>query len=177
MTLAVRTSHDPLQMAAAVRSQVWAVDKDQPVSNIHTMEQLMTNSVAPRRFSLLLLSVFALVGLALAAVGLYGVLSYTVTQRTHEIGIMMALGAQTGNVLRLVVRQGMVLALMGVAIGLIASAALTQWLKSLLYGVSATDPLTFAAIALLLATVALLACWVPARRATKVDPMAALRAE
>ena len=177
MSLAVRASGDPMQMVAAVRGQVWAVDKDIPLLNIETMERLMTKSVAPRRFNLLLLGVFALVGLALAAVGLYGVMSYTVTQRTREIGVRMAMGAQPGDVSRLVIGEGMNLALIGALLGLGGALALTRLLKTLLFGVSATDPLTFIAIAALLIIVALLACWIPARRATKVNPIIALRHE
>jgi putative ABC transport system permease protein len=177
MSLAVRASGDPMQMVAAVRGQVWAVDKDLPLLNIETMERLMAKSVAPRRFNLLLLGVFALVGLALAAVGLYGVMSYTVTQRTRDIGVRMAMGAQPGDVLRLVIGEGMKLALIGALLGLGGALALTRLLKTLLFGVSATDPLTFIAIAALLIIVALLACWIPARRAAKVGPMTALRHE
>jgi putative ABC transport system permease protein len=177
MSLAVRVSNDPMQMVASVRGQVWAVDKDQPISNIETMERLMAKSVAPRRFNLLLLGVFALVGLALAGVGLYGVMSYTVTQRTREIGVRMAMGAQTGDVLRLVIGEGMKLALIGALLGLGGALALTRLLKTLLFGVSATDPLTFIVIAALLIVVAMLACWIPARRATRVAPLVALRYE
>jgi putative ABC transport system permease protein len=177
MSLAVRASGDPMQMAAAVRGQVWAVDKDRPVANIETMERLLAKTVAPRRFNLLLLGVFALVGLMLAGVGLYGVMSYTVTQRTREIGVRMAMGAQTGDVLRLVIGEGMKLALIGVLLGLGCALALTRLLKTLLFEVSATDPLTFSVIAAALTLVALLACWLPARRATKVDPLIALRHE
>jgi putative ABC transport system permease protein len=177
MSLAVRTSGDPLQMVAAVRGQVWAVDKDLPISNIETMGRLMAKSVAPRQFNLLLLGVFALVGLALAGVGLYGVMSYTVTQRTREIGVRMAMGAQPGDVLRLVIGEGMRLALIGALLGLSGALALTRLIKTLLFGVSATDPLTFIVIAVLLIMVALLACWIPAQRATKVDPLIALRCD
>jgi putative ABC transport system permease protein len=175
MSLAVRTSGDPMQLVAAVRGQVWAVDKDVPIINIETMERLMGKSVAPRRFNLLLLGVFALVGLALACVGLYGVMSYMLTQRTREIGVRMAMGAQTSDVLRLVLGEGLKLALIGAFLGLCGALALTRLLKTLLFGVSATDPLTFIAIAALLIFMALLACWIPGRRAAKVDPMVALR--
>jgi putative ABC transport system permease protein len=177
INLLTRTYDDPLSMASAVRAQVAALNKDQAVFNVRTMEQIVAQSVAPRRFSMLLLTVFAVVALALASLGIYGLMSYAVAQRTREIGVRMALGAQAGDVQKLVIGQGMNLALTGVALGLVASAALTSTIKNLLFGVSATDPATFAAIALLLALVALLACWIPARRATKVDPMMALRTE
>jgi putative ABC transport system permease protein len=176
-TLVVRTEGDPLRIAAAVKSQIWSVDKDQPIASIATMESVLGNSVAPRRFNMLLLSIFASLALALAAVGIYGVISYTVTQRTQEIGIRVALGARSSDVLRLVVGQGMRLTLVGVAAGLAVAFAVTRLMSSLLYGVSATDGSTFVVIALLLTGVALLACYLPARRATKVDPMIALRSE
>jgi putative ABC transport system permease protein len=175
LPLAVRASGDPMQMVAAVRGQIWAVDKDQPISKIETMERLMAQSVTPRRFNMLLLGVFALVGLALAGAGLYGVMSYTVTQRTREIGVRMALGAQPGDVLRLVIGEGMKLAIIGALLGLGGALALTRLLKTLLFGVIATDPLTFIVIAALLIIVALLACWIPARRAANADPLVALR--
>ena len=177
MYLVVRAGSDPLSIAAAVRNQVKEADKDLPVSNIRTMDQLISQSIAPWRFNMLLLSLFAGIALILAAVGIYGVISYSVTQRTHEIGIRMALGAQTGDVLRLVVRQGLRLVLIGVAIGLGIAFTLTRVMTSLLYGVKTTDPITFTAIPVLLTGVALLACYLPARKAIKVDPMAALRNE
>ena len=141
------------------------------------MDQLIDRSVAPQRFNLSLLALFAALGLLLAAVGIYGVLAYAVAQRTHEIGIRLALGAQTKGVLWLVVRQGMLLALIGVALGLAGSLALTRVLSSLLYGVTATDPITFGAVAALLSAVAFVACYMPAQRAAGVDPLEALRHE
>jgi putative ABC transport system permease protein len=177
MTLVVRTDGASMNFVAAVRGQVLAIDKGLPISNIHTMEELLERSVSQPRFNLALLAIFAGVALLLAAVGIYGVMSYLVTERTHEIGVRMALGAQARDVLKLVIRQGMTLTLAGVALGLITAFGLTRLIKSLLFGVSATDPMTFAVIAILLAGVALLACWIPARRAAKVDPMIALRYE
>jgi putative ABC transport system permease protein len=177
MSVVVRTSTEPAGMAAAMRSQVLAVDPDQPVFDIKTMDERLSKTVAQSRFIMLLLAIFSALALSLSAVGVYGVMAYTVTQRTHEIGIRMALGAQTGDVLRLVLGQGMKWTLIGVGVGVAAALLLTRVMRSLLYGVTATDPLTFIAVAALLSAVALLACFIPARRALKVDPMVALRYE
>ncbi|HMZ18054.1 MAG TPA: ABC transporter permease, partial [Blastocatellia bacterium] len=173
MYLVVRTTGAPSSLASALRREVNALDGDLPLTNVRAMEQVIHESVAEPRFRTSLLGLFAAVALLLAGIGIYGVISYAVTERRHEIGIRMALGAQRGDVMRLVVKQGMLLAGVGIAIGLAASLALTRLMKTLLFGVSATDPLTFGGIALLLALVALAACWIPARRATKVDPMIA----
>jgi putative ABC transport system permease protein len=175
--LVVRSNNDPLSLVSAVRGEVSAIDKSLAVANVKTMERTITESIAPQRFTLLLIGIFAALALVLAAAGLYGVISYSVAQRTQEIGIRMALGAQAHDVLRLVINQGMFPTLTGVAIGLIGAFVLTRLISNLLFGVSATDPMTFGMIALLLGAVALLACWIPARRATKVDPMVALRHE
>jgi putative ABC transport system permease protein len=176
-TLVVRADGDPLGLVPAVLAEIKAIDKDQPISSIHTMEEMMAKSVSQRRFNMLLLAIFAGVALLMAVVGIYGVMSYSVGQRTHEIGLRMALGANTADVLRLLLGQGMKLVVMGMAIGLAAAIALTRLISSLLFDVHATDPATFVAISLLLALVALLACYVPARRAAKVDPVVALRLE
>jgi len=177
MELVVRTATDPLGLVNAVRSSVEAVDPDQPVYAVRTMGQYLAESVASRRTTMLLLGVFAGLALILAAVGIYGVMAYSVAQRTHEIGVRMALGAERGDVLKLVVRSGLKLALAGVAVGLVASVGLTRLMSSLLFGVRPTDPLTLGGVALLLTAVALLASYIPARRATRVDPTVALRYE
>jgi putative ABC transport system permease protein len=177
MGLVVRTASDPVSMIPAIRNQVLSIDKDQPVSDIMTMEQRLAKSVASSRFVMLLLGSFSVLALGLAAVGIYGVMSYLVTQRTQEIGVRMALGAQKRDVLKLVVRRGMVLAIVGTAIGLVASLALTRLMRSLLFEVTPTDWLTFVITSVVLLTVALFACYIPARRATKVDPLVALRYE
>jgi putative ABC transport system permease protein len=176
-TLVVRTSGDPLALVSAVRDAVQAVDKDQPVASVQSMEQILSGSVAEERFRTSLLTIFAVVALGLAVIGIYGVMSYTVAQRTREIGIRLALGAQANNVLRLIVGQGLLLVLIGVTMGMAAALGLTRLIKDLLFDVSATDPSIFASIAVFLTLVALLACYVPARRAMKVDPMEALRYE
>ncbi len=175
--LVVRSTIEPAALITAIRNQVQALDKDLPIYNVNLMEQIMANAVAQRRLSTWLLGMFSFVALLLAAIGIYGVNATAVTQRTHEIGIRMALGAEKRDVLKLVVGQGLRLALIGVAVGLTASFALTRLIESLLFSVSATDPLTYGGIAVLLIIVALLACYLPARRATKVDPMIALRYE
>ena len=177
MYFVIRTTPDPAGMTAAITREIQAVDPEMPVFDVGTMEQRLADSLARRRFSMLLLSVFAVIAVVLAAVGIYGVMAYAVSQRTHEIGIRMALGASPRDVLSLVLRQGLRLTLTGAATGLLAAFGLTRLLEKLLFGISATDPLTFAAITLALILVALLACYVPARRATKVDPMIALRCE
>ncbi|MFY9554983.1 MAG: ABC transporter permease [Blastocatellia bacterium] len=177
MSLVVRTSVDPLTLVPAVRSQIWAIDKDQPLYNVRTMDQILSESVARPRFNTLLIAIFAAIAIVLAAVGIYSVMSYSVTQRTHEIGVRLALGAQAGEVLALVIRQGMTVALLGVGLGVAAAYALTRLMSSLLFNVTATDPFIFAAISVILAGVALGACSIPARRAMKVDPMVALRYE
>ncbi|HYY57647.1 MAG TPA: ABC transporter permease [Pyrinomonadaceae bacterium] len=177
MTLVARTRSNPANMAAAVRAEVQAIDKDQPVYNIRTMAELLKESIAQRRLNMLMLGAFALIALLLAASGIFGLIAYTVAQRTHEIGIRMALGAQKSDILKLIFGQGMSLTMMGLGLGLAAAFALTRLMSGLLFGVSSTDPLTFLSLALFLAAVALIACYIPARRAMKVDPMIALRYE
>ena len=161
----------------SIRNQVFSIDKDQPVFDIMTMEQRLAKSVASSRFVMLLLGTFSILALGLAAVGIYGVMAYLVSQRTQEIGVRMALGAQKRDVLKLVVGKGMALAVIGTAIGLVASLALTRLMRSLLFEVTPNDWLTFVIVSVALLTVALLACYIPARRATKVDPLIALRYE
>jgi putative ABC transport system permease protein len=177
MFMAIRTAAEPSGLIPAIRREIWSEDNDLPLANISTLEQLLSKTIAQRRFNLLLLGLFSGLALVLAVVGIYGVVSYAVTQRTHEIGIRLALGAQQGDVRKLVIRQGMIPVVVGIAIGLSGALALTRLMKSLLFGVSATDPLTFVGLSLLLIVVALAACWIPARRATKVDPLLALRHE
>jgi putative ABC transport system permease protein len=177
LNLVVRASGNPLNFAATVEQTIHSLDRDLPVFNVYLMDQLLSSAIVWQRLMMALLLGFAVLALLLAAVGIYGVISYSVRLRSHEIGVRMALGASAVDVLRLIVGQGMKLTLAGVALGLLSAFAITRWMESLLFGVRATDPLTFAVIPLLLTAVALLACWIPARRATKVDPMIALRCE
>ncbi len=177
MTLMVRSDSDPAKLTAAIRAQVLAVDSSQPISNVKTLDEHISDSIAQPRLTMVLLGIFAALALVLATVGVYGVMSYAVAQRTREIGIRMALGAGKRDVLRLVIGQAAVMLVVGAGIGLAGAFALTRFMESLLFGVSATDPLTFAAITILLMGVALLASYIPARRAMRVDPMVALRYE
>jgi len=177
MSFAVRTQADPSAMTQAVKEQIWKVDAQLPITKVQSMNEVAAASFDARRFNMLLLTLFAGLALVLAAVGVYGVMSYAVTQRTHEIGIRMALGAQVGNVMRLVMKGGLVIATAGVAIGLAGAFALTRLMSSLLFDVAPTDKATFAGVSLALLLIALAACYIPARRATKVDPLQALRYE
>jgi putative ABC transport system permease protein len=175
--LVIRTEREPAALASAVRAAIREVDPDQPVARIRTLERIVDQSVAPQRVTMLLLGAFAALALVLAGTGLYGVMSYLVAQRTHEIGLRMALGAQPGDVLRLVVRQGLTLALLGAAIGVGGALALTRLMSSLLFGVTTRDPAVFVSSPVVLVAVALAACFLPARRASLADPLAALRHE
>jgi putative ABC transport system permease protein len=177
MSIAVRTVGEPLQMTRAVRNAVQSVDKDMPISNVKTLDDMVGSSLGQRRLSMILLGTFSAIALLLASIGIYGVMSYSVAQRGREIGIRMALGAERRRVLGLVVGQGMALAGIGVGIGLLGAFALTRLLGSQLYSVTPTDPGTFAAVAALLASIALMATLPPALRATRVDPVVALREE
>jgi putative ABC transport system permease protein len=177
MTVIVRTDTDPLALVSSVHQIVQEMDKDQPISNVSTMDQLISNSAARSRLTTWLLAVFAALALILACIGVYGVMAYATAQRRNEIGIRMALGAQPRDVLRLVLGQGVKLALLGVVIGVAGGLAVTRYLQTLLFNVKASDPLTFAGVAILLAIVALAACYIPARRAMRIDPISALKYE
>lgn len=177
LSLVVRTARDPVDLTRAVRGELDALDKDLPIENVRTMTQLVAASVSQRRLSSQLLGGFAGSALLLSVLGLYGVLVYTVAQRTREIGVRLALGARRRDVLKLVVGQGMRLVMVGVGLGLIAALGLSRVLQSFLFGIQPTDPATLAEVTALLSSVALLACWVPAWRAARVDPMVALRSE
>ncbi len=175
--LVIRTASDPLAMAGAVRSIFREMDPEVPVGGVGTVEQLVAESISRERFSMLLLAIFAAVALTLAAIGIYGVMSYTVAQRTHELGIRMALGADASAVRALVVRQGMNIAGIGLVIGVGLAVGMTRLLEGLLYGVSVTDPAIFAGVAVLLGVVALVSNYIPAFRASRCDPLVALREE
>jgi putative ABC transport system permease protein len=176
VTIAIKTSDDPTRLIAGIRDQIKFVDKNLPAS-FDTMEQFFSRSIAIRRYNMLLIGIFAVLAILLSVVGIYGVMSYSVTQSTREIGVRMALGAQQSDVLKLILGNGMMLTAAGVVLGLVAAFGLTRLMASLLFGVSATDTLVFASVALLLTSISMLACYLPARRATKVDPMVALRYE
>jgi putative ABC transport system permease protein len=177
ITLVVRTAGDPAAIISSVKTAIWSFDANLPITNVLVTDDVVAQANAQPRFETLLLSVFAVVALVLAAVGIYGVMSYTVARRTHEIGIRISLGAARADVLLLVIRQGLVLALAGSAVGIVSALMLARLMTKLLYGVAPTDPITFAGVAALLIAVALTACYVPARRAMRVDPMEALRHE
>jgi len=173
----IRTAMNPQSLELAVRAVVADLDKDLPIVNLRTMDELMTEAVAPPRFRTILVSMFAVVGLLLAAIGIYGVMAYAVTERTHELGVRIALGADRGDVLRIVLGEAAWLAACGVGLGVVGALGATRLIQTLLFGVTPTDALTFAAIAVLLTATALVASYIPARRATRVDPMVALRYE
>jgi len=177
MTLVIRAARNPTTLIADVRGIVHSVDPDQPVGAVHSMQNTVSEFVAPQRVTMLVSGLFAGLALLLAMIGLYGVLSYSIAQRSHEFGIRMALGAAKGDILRPIVTQGFRLALAGITVGMAGTLALSRVLTSLLFGIAPNDPATFVAVAILLVCVALLACYLPARRATKVDPMVALRYE
>ena len=177
MTLVIRSAIDPMQLVPSVQREIRAIDPDQPVADVRTLDAVVAKSIARPRFDTMLLGIFAAVALVLASVGLYGVMNYSATQRTQEIGIRMALGAKPGDILRLVVGQGIRLTFAGIVIGIVASFALTRVMSNLLFGITATDLPTFLGVSALLTAVAVLANYIPARRATRVNPVIALRYE
>jgi ABC-type antimicrobial peptide transport system permease subunit len=177
MTFVLRTRGEPLTMIGSIQQAVWEVNPDQPITHIATMEQVVHDSVAQPRFAMALLVLFASLALVLAAVGIYGVIAYTVSQQTHEIGIRLALGAEATHVMWLIVGRGMSLAAAGIALGLLAASVITRFMASMLFQVTAIDPMTFAAVGVLLGVVALVASIVPAIRAARIDPLIALRYE
>jgi ABC-type antimicrobial peptide transport system permease subunit len=177
MTWAVRTKVAPYSLSTEIQRELRAASGGLPVARVRSMEQVAVESTARNTFNMTLLSIFAGIALLLAVIGIYGLMAYTVQQRTQEIGIRMALGAQPGDVLRMVLRHGLLLCLVGIAVGISGAFAVIRLMKSLIFGVSPTDPVTFVSVAVLLAGVAFIACWIPARRASRVDPMVALRHE
>jgi putative ABC transport system permease protein len=177
MAVVVRTAGDPAAMTSAVRHEIMKLDPEQPISNVRTMEKVLSDSLTMRRVSMLLLTVFASLALILATVGIYGLTAYSVSRRTHEIGLRVALGASQPQILRLVVGRGLVTSVVGAAVGVAAAFALTRGLSGMLYGVTATDPLVFAGVPLLLIAVSAVASYIPARKATRIDPLVALRYE
>jgi putative ABC transport system permease protein len=175
--LFVRTIGDPLSMASAVKQQVWNIEREQPIPDVVTADMMLRDWTAPRRFNMFILLSFAGIALGLAAVGLYSVLAYSVTLRTREIGIRMALGAEPGVIARFILRQGLTMAVTGIVAGLCGALVLTQFMRSLIFGVSTSDPLTFAAVTVLLLLISVVASYLPALRAARVDPIQALRSE
>jgi len=173
----VKTSVDPAALIRAIKREIRVIDKDQPIAQVQTLDDKLSESIGPQRFTLFLLGIFALIALMLASAGIYGVMAYAVSQRTHEIGVRMALGARRLDVLKLVLGQGMSLVVIGVVLGLAGALATTRLMTTLLFEVTATDPVTFMLVTAVLMIVALVACYIPARRATKVDPLVALRYE
>jgi putative ABC transport system permease protein len=177
MTVLVRTQNDPTSIVPSLRQAVWSIDPNQPIASVNTLENLLAENISQPRLNMLLMGLFGGLAMLLAAVGIYGLLSYSVTQRTQEMGIRLALGAQGVDVLRLVLKQGLALALVGEAIGLVGALVATHFIRSLLFGVAPTDLTVFIAVSGVLTMIALFACYIPARRATKVDPLVALRCE
>jgi ABC-type antimicrobial peptide transport system permease subunit len=175
MAFVVRTASNPKDMLSSIRKEIWNVDKCQTFAKVVPMEELVSDSIGDRRFNLALLGSFAISALILASIGIYGLLSFTISQRNKEIGIRLALGARTNDILRMVLREGMVFVLIGISLGIAGSLLLTRFLEDLLFHVSTTDPIVFAVVSFVLSFVALCACYIPAKGASKVDPMVALR--